>query len=313
MKKSALIKIGLFLLTLLLPINPAVAALGASASEKDQKSQSVEQVNPEAELVGTQNPRFMKPLLFETFFRDDQVSPKSGAQSFEQRKIALERGLLQSLVPASAYWPDWANAKVYPTRAQLLEITAAEAKIASKLSFPSRPIGLVIGDSIAQFLPMSGLPRGRVWLNAGISGDTTHDVLSRMEMWDEVKIQEIYLHIGENDLENDVNEDEIVKNVGEILHYLKAKHAESNIFLVSVLPTRISLEFNKRVNSLNSRYAALAREESIQYLDTTGGMLDEQGLLKDALTFDGVHLVLGGDRVFLSNLFYQSDRQSDRS
>lgn len=313
MKKSALIKIGLFLLTLLLPINPAVAALGASASEKDQKSQSVEQVNPEAELVGTQNPRFMKPLLFETFFRDDQVSPKSGAQSFEQRKIALERGLLQSLVPASAYWPDWANAKVYPTRAQLLEITAAEAKIASKLSFPSRPIGLVIGDSIAQFLPMSGFPRGRVWLNAGISGDTTHDVLSRMEMWDEVKLQEIYLHIGENDLENDVNEDEIVKNVGEILHYLKAKHPESNIFLVSVLPTRISLEFNKQVNSLNSRYAALAREESIRYLDTTGGMLDEQGLLKDALTFDGVHLVLGGDRVFLSNLFYQSDRQSDRS
>lgn len=128
--------------------------------------------------------------------------------------------------------------------------------------------------------------------NLGVDGDCSEDVLKRLEPVIELKPGKLFLMIGTNDLGRGYDEDPIVANVAAILDRLQTALPNCLIYLQSVLPREA--DYAKRVRSLNRRYAELARERGIAFIDLFGRFDRGDGGLRGALTEDGLHLVDAG-------------------
>jgi lysophospholipase L1-like esterase len=132
--------------------------------------------------------------------------------------------------------------------------------------------------------------------NFGVDGDCSEDVLRRLGPVVESKPRKLFLMIGTNDLGRGYGEDSIVANVAAILDRLRAALPDCLMYLQSVLPREAV--YSDRVRSLNRRYAEVARERGVSFIDLFGLFADDDGGLRGALTEDGLHLVDAGYEVW---------------
>lgn len=149
-----------------------------------------------------------------------------------------------------------------------------------------------LGDSITAGGQWDELFPGVAARNRGIGGDTTAQVLARLEPVIAGRPAKVFLLIGTNDLHRGVAEDEIVANTREILARLRSGSPETRLYLQSVLPR--AAEYRARVESLNARLAVLAREAGAEFIDLYPHFLDSDGSIRDALSNDELHLLGAG-------------------
>ena len=146
---------------------------------------------------------------------------------------------------------------------------------------------LFVGDSITE---------GGVWnewfpqrrtANRGIGGDTSAEVLSRLDAM-AASADVVYLLIGTNDLTHRIKEDVIVATVRQILTGLRSAYPSARIVIQSVMPRKAN--FRDRLRALNVRYVALAAEFGVEYLDLWPALATSDGLLPKELSLDALHL-----------------------
>lgn len=100
------------------------------------------------------------------------------------------------------------------------EAEAAAANRPPKLS-------VLAGDSLSMWFPTKLLPSDRIWLNQGISGETSVGLLKRLQLFDRTVPDTVFVMIGINDLLRGASDEGIVDNQRQIirdLRWLTPKH-----------------------------------------------------------------------------------------
>ena len=169
------------------------------------------------------------------------------------------------------------------------------------------------GYKIEEFYPKNNV------INSGTSGDTTENLLERMEDVYKYNPSKVFILIGINDLNRGKSIDEILDNIQRIVNNIKTNRKYTNIYIESVYPINRNVfedkdySFNNDISNdtikeLNDRLSNLCKENSIQYVDVYNNLIDSEGNLKEDYTREGLHLTdLGYFKVTSSLSKYVSE------
>lgn len=227
--------------------------------------------------------------------------PVSGPQLYHQRLAALKTGQIYTRLSRESFWSSWANATEQPTYEQWKNLLASEAR-AIAFGQGTNRLSVLLGDSLTLWFPPEQLSRNRLWLNQGISGDTTSGILNRLSALLPTRPDTIYLMAGINDLRRGETDGTILRNFRQIVRRLRQQHPDAQVVVQSILPTQLIEISNARIRHLNRQIEAIAQAEGAQYLDVYSQFIDAQGNFRSELTTDGLHLNAQGYQVWRSQL-----------
>jgi lysophospholipase L1-like esterase len=223
------------------------------------------------------------------FSQPTPVAPKSGIQLYSQRLNALRAGRLYTRLPADSFYEQWIQASGHPSYDQWRKLLTLEARAAAR-GKGNRPMAVMVGDSLSQWFPVDRLPSQQLWLNQGISGDTTSGILNRLTLFAKSNAETIYLMAGVNDLKRGAGDREILRNINQIIQRLKQQNPNAQIVVQSILPTRSRQIPNERIAKLNSLIDIVAQRQGVNYLDLHQQFSDRDGYMRQEFTTDGIHL-----------------------
>jgi lysophospholipase L1-like esterase len=185
----------------------------------------------------------------------------------------------------------------------------AEAAAANR---PSR-LSVLAGDSLSMWFPTKLLPVDRIWLNQGISGETSVGLLKRLQLFDRTMPDTVFVMIGINDLLRGASDEGILDNQRQIIRDLRWAHPKAQVVVQSILPhsgeqatwenrDRLLAIPNSRIRAINRRLKEIASSENVLYLDLYPLFADADGNLPTELSTDGLHLNDQGYLVWRSAL-----------
>lgn len=271
------------------PLSPYLESLPPTVEDK---------IAPSAEIS---SPEFSNQVLWAPKESSSKIDSEpvdrtliSGKELYYQRLSALKIGQIytrfddenvRSLVGSSSKhqltYEDWKS------------LLALEAKAIAH-GQGTNHLNVLVGDSLSMWFPARKLPTGKLWLNQGISGDTSSGVLKRLSFFSKTRPDVIYVMAGINDLRNGVSDETILRNHRRIIRTLKQSHPESLIIIQSILPTRHAKIPNTRIRHINEQLAQIAKEQHVNYLNIHNWFTDTEGDLREDLTTDGLHLSTRG-------------------
>lgn len=166
----------------------------------------------------------------------------------------------------------------------------------------STPHGGIVffGDSIIEMYKLDRYYPDFGYINRGISGDTTLDLLNRVEtnvIAIEPKI--IVMIVGANDVHKRTP-DKIMPTYRELLSKIQTALPDTEVIIQGVLPIteRNALMYNAVVNGrtnekitiLNEYIENLANEFGYMYANTGDSLKDHAGRLVNSYSIEGLHL-----------------------
>jgi len=181
---------------------------------------------------------------------------------------------------------------------QLARYRAADAALAPPAEGESRVVFL--GDSITDYWKLPDYFPGKPYINRGIDGQTTPEMLVRFRQ-DVIGVHPKVLVVlaGTNDIAGvtgRTSNEDIEANYASMADLARA-HAIRVVF-ASVLPVHnythdaeesFALRPRARILALNKWLKEYCAKNRFVYLDYFSAMVDERGMLKRALADDGLH------------------------
>lgn len=138
-------------------------------------------------------------------------------------------------------------------------------------------------------------------VNRGISGDTADGIIDRLSCVTSGKPAKIFLMVGVNDISHDLPADTIAAKVANILDRISSETPDTKVYLQSCLPInnsfgRYKAIFGKedQVPLLNETLKSKAAERGITWIELYPLFTNSEGLLREDLTNDGLHLLAPG-------------------
>ena len=161
---------------------------------------------------------------------------------------------------------------------------------------------VMIGDSITQGGIWSEIFPNITIANRGVEGDTTEDILRRMDTIYDVKPRKAFVMVGINDFYRDFTVDEAFVNYKKIVSNLNDAGIE--VFIQSTLECSKFKCFDKlqKVRSLNKNLSEYATQKNITYIDINKDLTSVSDGLLGRYTQDGIHLTGEGYFVWEKNL-----------
>jgi lysophospholipase L1-like esterase len=195
---------------------------------------------------------------------------------------------------------DWANLKRFHDEDVALGTPAAGEK---RVVF--------MGDSITQGWVHNGVPPepadpARDWINRGISGQTTPQMLVRFrpDVID-LKPSAVVFLAGINDIAGNTGDMTLEETEGNLASMAELAAAHGiKVVMCSILPAfdfpwRPGREPAQKVVAVNAWMKAYATEHGFVYVDYYSAMVDDRGGLPKTLSNDGVHPTKAGYAVML--------------
>lgn len=190
---------------------------------------------------------------------------------------------------------EWANLKKYAEdNKKLKPASKAEKRV------------VFMGDSITEFWAYldNGFFIGKPYINRGISGQTTPQILIRFQQ-DVISLNPAVVVIlaGINDIAENTGPIPIENTFGNIVAMAQlAKQHKIKVVLSSVLPAydfrwRPGLHPAEKVIKLNALIRSYCTTNNMVYVDYYSGMADERKGLNKKFTEDGVHPTLAGYKI----------------
>jgi lysophospholipase L1-like esterase len=222
----------------------------------------------------------------------------------------LSSNLRSMLVPLPTAIPD-PRTRHQLTYQQWVDLLQQEAKAVTE--HPPRRLTIMAGDSLTLWFPPELLPDHRVWLNQGISGETSAGLLKRLDLFEKTDPETIFVMIGINDLIRQVKDQTLLANQRLILQELRARHPQAQIVLQSILPhgesqvtwegqNRLLAISNQHIRNLNQQLREIATQAGVYFLDLHPLFTNAQGDLRPELSTDGLHLSSQGYLVWRTAL-----------
>ncbi|MEH1782086.1 SGNH/GDSL hydrolase family protein [Nostoc sp.] len=226
----------------------------------------------------------------------------SGNQLYYQRLAALKTGQIYTRVDSDNLQSLWESIKKRQlTYDDWKSLLALEARAIAQGQGPNH-LSILVGDSLTMWFPKQKLPAGKLWLNQGISGDTSSGVLKRLGAFSATRPDVIYIMTGINDLLKGTSDEAILRNYRRIIHRLRQEHPHTEIIVQSILPTRRAKLSNNRIRHINIQLTVIAKQEGANYLNIYSWFTDMEGNLRPELTTDGLHLSQEGYDVWRTAL-----------
>lgn len=183
---------------------------------------------------------------------------------------------------------DWANLSRYAAENSAVQPAAANEQ---RVVFMGDSITDSWGRNYAKFFP------GKPYINRGISGQTTPQMLIRFHP-DVIalKPKAVVILAGTNDIAGNTGPmtlETIENNLMSMAELAKANGIK--VVFSSVMPVsdyirpQTARRPNEKIVALNNWMKNYAAKNGIVYLDYYSAMLDDKGVLKQDLTYDGLH------------------------
>ena len=164
----------------------------------------------------------------------------------------------------------------------------------------SRPTFAFVGDSItASGAWQEWFPDVQA-INLGVGGDTTDDVIARVDEITAIKPAVISLLIGTNDLGTRRSVEHLVRNVELLLVTLRRDLPDAAVLVQSIMPRERN--FASRIKDANRHLWQFAPGAGATWLDLWPVFAEPNGQLKPEFTVDGVHLNAEGYDAWLELL-----------
>jgi lysophospholipase L1-like esterase len=263
-------------------------------SSQDPQLQSIQSPKPTPKPAPKPTPKpIAKPIARKTVKSAPKptaqistpIAPRTGGQLYRQRVAALSAGRIYTRMASNSFEPTWRNAPAFqPTYEQWHKLLKLESRAVSRRQ--SGHVSVMLGDSLSLWFPIARLPQSSIWLNQGISGETTQGVLARSGDVSAARPDTIYIMAGVNDLKRGLSDREIIQN----LQRLCQRHAGIPIVIQSILPTRSAAIPNQRIARLNAWIEQLARQQGAYYLNVHQSLVASDGYIRSEYTTDGIHL-----------------------
>ncbi|MEA5565242.1 SGNH/GDSL hydrolase family protein [Anabaena sp. UHCC 0399] len=214
----------------------------------------------------------------------------SGNQLYYQRLAALKTGQIYTRADIDNFQGlGESRGKQQLTYEDWKSLLALEAKAIAQGQGKNR-LSILVGDSLSLWFPRQNLPTGKLWLNQGISGDTSGGIATRLASFAQTRPDAIYIMAGINDLRKGTSDETILRNHRRMMRSLRKNHPKAQIFVQSILPAHVATISNSRIRHLNTRIAQIAKQEGVNYLNIHNWFTDADGNLRSDLTTDGIHL-----------------------
>ncbi|MCU1420881.1 MAG: hypothetical protein JWN36_532 [Microbacteriaceae bacterium] len=168
---------------------------------------------------------------------------------------------------------------------------------------------LFLGDSITAGGDWSAWFPDVNALNFGIGGNTTDDVLARLDTVVAADPDEIIMLIGTNDFGTRQNVEHLVRNVQTILVDLRKELPGSRMLVQSVMPR--GREFADRIQEANIHLRQFSSTVHAQYLDLWPALALEDGEINPLYSDDRLHLTPAGYEAWLGELRPALERLRD--
>jgi hexosaminidase len=177
-------------------------------------------------------------------------------------------------------------------RAVLLQ-PARERLVSFFEASPVRPGDVVLlGDSLTDGARWEELFPGLAVRNRGVPGDTTADVLARLDQVTSRKPAQVLLMIGTNDLGFGASVDATAERYGAILARLRRDAPATRVAVLSVLPRRAAERAH--IEALNHALEGLARSHGAEWVELYPAFVAPDGSIRDDLSNDELHLTGAG-------------------
>jgi acyl-CoA thioesterase I len=181
---------------------------------------------------------------------------------------------------------DWPNLCLY--KADNARLTAGPAA--------GRQV-VFMGDSITQGWGLADPAFfGPGWINRGISGQTTPQMLARFQAdVAALKPRAVHIMAGTNDVAGNTGPTSVADIQNNIIAMVTiAKANRVAVVLASIPPAKVftwapALRPAEQIRGLNAWLKAYAGREGLTYVDYYAAMAMPDGAMKPELTFDGVH------------------------
>ncbi|MCK5824714.1 MAG: hypothetical protein KAG96_04835 [Ichthyobacteriaceae bacterium] len=166
---------------------------------------------------------------------------------------------------------------------------------------------IFLGDSLTEWCPFSTLFPNAEIQNYGIHGNTTVDVLKRIDVLKNKNADKLFLLLGINDLGNNYNSSFVADNYNKIIDELIVSNVADVFFLISVLPVNHN-KWNKpglvksNIDLLNGLLMDIAKQRGFTFLDIACNFTDLNGDINNSLFTDGLHLNNLGYEVYSKSI-----------
>lgn len=201
--------------------------------------------------------------------------------------VAVARLLIPDTIRRLEQWEDWAQLGFYQAQNQALPPPAmTESRV------------IFFGDSITEFWDLATTFPGQPYINRGISGQTTAQMLLRFR-GDVLSLQPkvVLILAGTNDIAGNTGSmtfEMIIDNYASIAE-LASLHQVRVVF-ASVLPIHDDSavkqsEFRPpaKIQALNQWLQDYCQAHHLIYLDYYSSLIDDRGMLQAQCSEDGVH------------------------
>lgn len=166
-----------------------------------------------------------------------------------------------------------------------------------------------VGDSLVRSGDWSAWLTGDTVLNLGVDGDTTAQVLARLDSVVEAAPDEVLLLIGTNDLSTRRSVEHLVRNIQSILVDLRRDLPGTRMLVHSILPR--SVDFAHNIQDANIHLRQFCATVHAQYLDLWPALAREDGSIDPQFSDDSLHLNEAGYAAWLAELVPGLDRLRD--
>ncbi len=158
-----------------------------------------------------------------------------------------------------------------------------------------------LGDSITSSYNLEQYFPNLPVINSGVWGDRTDEAQERLKAdVYSYKPKKVFILLGINDVGYGRTNDDIAERIENIIKDIQKKCPYTEIFLISVYPLNVSdfevwfspmgENVNDVVDDLNEKLIILADDFSIEYIDMTKQLKNENNELKKEFTVEGLHL-----------------------
>ena len=167
---------------------------------------------------------------------------------------------------------------------------------------PVQPGDIVfLGDSLTSRGRWSEMFPDVPTYNAGIPGDTTGEVLARLERITSRDPAKIFLLIGTNDLSADVEVPRVSTNIEKIVAWIQSDSPDTQIYLQSLLPR--DKTHRSSVENLNEKLIRIASKRNTKWINLYPSFLNAaDGSIRDDLSCDELHLTQAGYELWRETL-----------
>lgn len=149
---------------------------------------------------------------------------------------------------------------------------------------------VMVGDSITEGAIWAEIFPDVAIANRGVWGDTTADVLARLDTITALTPDKAFVMLGVNDIRLRVAVPEIFANYTQIVAALNAAGAEVVVQSVLLCALPRCLDHAGEIRDLNARLSDYAQQNGHMFIDLNATMTDPQTGVFPDFTYDGIHL-----------------------